>query len=271
MSIALPGLDLNQIMLLGARNRMAEHSPWHEESNLSWNWHASSLGDCSRAQCLKRRGLDLDGHTEEAQAFFDLGSWWHRRWERDCLLYEEAEPRFKVHAVEAGGRHPNINLKARMDMLFSWDGNFVVLDVKTEQSFARKHRVDDAERLGLPYAYKVQHQIQVATGAVIAESLIPGLRIHSGRIFYINKNSLAVDQVPVPITDTDREWVCNRVQNLEDMYAQFEASNWKQLPPQLHGCSPDDTWKCKPRSKDDPRGMYCPSRQACMAFAGLGL
>lgn len=253
--MSLSGLDLWKIIETGVQQRLAMVDPWHDDDL----WHASGLSDCTRAQILKKSGLGTDGITTESALNFELGHYWHKQFEQDARAYEAVEPRFKVIAAEVGGEHPELRLKARCDLLFSWEGMEVICDYKTEHPFARDHRVKDAQKLGQSSAYKWEHRVQVAATALVLEHLGVAKHVEHARLVYLNKANLSVDQVPVPITEGDRQFVIRRIKELEDWKHAFATT--QALPMMV--TAPDD-WRCKPRAKNDERGLYCTARSACM-------
>jgi hypothetical protein len=259
----LPGLDLRAIFSEGFRGREDANDKWHVEDPENWSYHASSLVGCPRAAVLSRAGMATDGITLEAALTFEVGHCYHRLLENFCYAYEKVEPRFKVLAVEAGGKHPFLPLKARCDLLFSWEDEPILCDLKTEAPLSRGRRVDDQSKYGYPFPYRFEHQIQVAAQALVIEQLMRMPRtITQGRILYINKVTMACDQVPVAIDEAARLTVARALEKNFDNWEAYKATG--ALPPQLGAA--DEVWRCKARTPVDPMGLYCQARSSCFGL-----
>lgn len=257
----LTGLDLGRIFAEGFKDRVTAADSWHIEDPENWFYHASGLVDCDRKQVLKRMGKATDGLTLEAIMTFEVGHHYHRLLEEFSIKYEVVEPRFRLLAVEAGGAHPSLPLKARCDLLFSWKGEPVLCDLKTESPFAKAHREEDQQKYGYPFAYRFEHLVQIQAQAMVIEALMElHTPIAEGRVLYLNKSTLAVDQVPVALNKGTRALVLSRLNLMDHYWADWVGQ--RQLPPRLSAKS--DLWRCKPRSVQDDRGLYCAARSNCM-------
>lgn len=261
--MGLPGLDLGRIFEEGFRTRTDPDDDWHREKPETWHYHASGLSGCPRQQVLRRLGHDTDGVTLSSALTFEVGHAYHRLLERFCGAYEAVEPRFKVLATEAGGTHRVLPLRARCDLLFSWEGELVLADLKTEAPQAASRRRAEMALYGYPAPYRHEHRIQLAAQAMVIESLMMLPEpINQGRALYLNKVNYQVDQVPVAIDQGARELVYLLVQGNEVDFARHEQDG-KWLPPRL--AAPDEVWRCQPRSETDDRGKWCPCRSYCMS------
>ena len=258
------GLDLGQIFEAGFRTREAsEADSWHNEhaNPLGWHWHASAVAGCPREQVLKRAGLAKDGITLDSALTFELGHYWHSLMEKFAPAYAAEEDRFKVVLLEQGGYHKDIPLAARCDLLFSWQDELILADLKTEKPFAKARRQQEADLKGYPYPYKWEHMIQLHATAMVLESLNPEMEILEGRLLYLDKSSFQVDQVPCPITPAGRSSVAALVAGLEQAWARYELDG--TLPEKLSASG--DVWKCAARSDTNPKGKWCAARSYCQA------
>lgn len=261
--MGLPGLDLGRIFEEGFRTRTDPDDDWHRELPTAWHYHASGLSGCPRQQVLRRLSHDTDGITLSAALTFEVGHAYHRLLERFCGAYEAAEPRFRVLATEAGGTHPYLPLRARCDLLFSWELELILADLKTEAPQAGARRRAEQEVYGYPYPYRYEHLLQVTAQAMVIEELM-GLNepIRQGRILYLNKVNFAVDQVPVELSGHARGQVLRMVKAHEQRFAYYERTG--ELPPRL--AAADEVWRCQPRSETDERGKWCSCRSYCMSL-----
>lgn len=249
---------------------------WHEQPKEGepWFWHASSLCQCPREAILKRAGLATDGLRVESKNTFAIGHTYHALAQFGMELLGQYD---EIH-TEIGGRHPTLPLAARADLIYQHQGEAYIVDWKTESSFAAKHRREEATN---GTAARHEHQIQVTAGAMVIENgPSQGYRPGFGRgwVVYINKESGAIDQQPVEITDELRDEVKHRLLMLENAWT--AAANEGKLPPML----PDEektgrdrkkymapAWQCRPRSDSDPRGLYCSARTASFRMKEQGL
>lgn len=244
---------------------------WHEREPMAadWRWHASELSSCPRQLMLTRAGLAKDGTRLESRLNFDVGHLAHAILQ--CGMYHHAA--YHVVGTEMGGLHPWLNLAARADVVYSPPGphGTWIMEIKTESGLASKFRKARAQKAGLEGAADVNHRLQVATQAVLIESLHPGNRIEDAWIVYVDKESGDLDPQRVYLDDELRLEVPARVDMLEstwDMYVRTELLP-KRLP--LEEATDRKTKKtymkvsglCAPRSDSDPKGKYCGARVAC--------
>lgn len=255
----LHGLDLSKIFEFGFKHRVDGNDEWHKEPDHDYAQHASSLASCPRQAVLRRAHEDTDGLTLTSALTFEVGHAYHRLLEDFCLAYEREEPRFKVLAMEAGGRHPELPLKARCDLLFSWEGKPILCDLKTEAPAAAARRRSEQEKYGEQFPVRAEHRIQVAAQAIVIEALMGIPKIKEARVLYVNKVSFDCDQVPVFITEKERTAVLNLVFKHEHNWGVFKET--AILPPRLEAA--DEVWRCRPRTEADPKGIYCSCREAC--------
>jgi hypothetical protein len=257
----LAGLDLHRIFEEGFKDRVTAADQWHIEDPDDYFYHASGLSSCDRQQVLKRMGKATDGLTLETIMTFEVGHHYHGLLEEFARKYEAVEPRFKVLALEAGGAHPSLPLKARCDLLFSWKGKPVLCDLKTESPFSKDYREADQKKYGYPFPYKPEHLLQVTAQAMVIEALMRLRKpISEGRILYLNKSTMAVDQVPLDLGPDPRATVLRRLALMDRQWGGW--TEFRELPPRLKART--DLWRCRPREVDDERGLYCAARSACM-------
>jgi hypothetical protein len=255
-------LDLARIFELGFKEKATDaEESWHREDPEHWNYHASGLVGCPRQMVLRRQGHDTDGLTLSAQLTFEVGHAYHRLLERFCGAYEAAEPRFRVLATEAGGTHRVLPLRARCDLLFSWEGEPILCDLKTEAPSADYRRRMEAEKYGYAAPYRHEHLIQITAQAMVIESILMLPKpIERGVVLYINKVNYNVDQVPVLLDENARKYVYEAVARHEVWW----VAQPHRLPPKL--AAPDEVWRCQPRSESDARGKWCVCRSYCQSL-----
>jgi hypothetical protein len=248
---------------------------WHDSprDGEPWYWHASSLCQCPREAILKRAGLATDGLRVESKNTFAIGHTYHALAQFGMELLGQ----YEAIETEIGGRHPLLPLAARADLIYRHDGEDYIVDWKTESTFAGKHRREEATN---GTTARHEHQIQVTAGAMVLQEIaavaalaeITPRRFTHGWVVYIDKESGAIDQQPVEITEELRREVVERIGKLEDAWERWERHH--VLPPML----PDErkigrdrkpymatAWQCRPRSESDPRGLYCSARTSCFA------
>jgi hypothetical protein len=240
---------------------------WHDKPKPGepWYWHASGLTKCTREQILKRANLDTDGVRVESKNTFAIGHTYH------------ALARYGMHILgqyenvrtEVGGVHPQLPLAGRADLTYVFEAEPAIVDWKTESKFAGKHRREEKVD-----GSSARHgdRIQVTADAMILEALDPGIpEFEHGWAVYIDKESGEIDQQHFEITLQLRNEVIERLRVLEDAWSNYAL--FEQLPPVLPDEEKQDRskrtymappWQCRPRSDDDPRGMYCQSRVACL-------
>jgi hypothetical protein len=266
---ALTGFNFGALVDAGlTADRLAE-GDWHVPDGY---WHASALADCPRAQVLKRAGID-EGHTRSSLMTFELGHAVHASVERWAESYAAVESRFQLICTERGFLHPTLNLKAKPDMIGSWEGEPFILEIKTERGGcpvckrggADHWRRKQAEELGYPSPVDSSHWLQATASAMCAE---PDLGpIAQGRILYVTKNDWFLSAEPVALDGAGmRDEVARRVRHLDECWQRFVSRS--ALPLRL--ADPDQIWRCAPRRKDecegeaDMRGRWCTVRAACM-------
>jgi hypothetical protein len=248
---------------------------WHEQPKEGepWFWHASSLCQCPREAILKRAGLATDGLRVESKNTFAIGHTYHAL----AQFGMEMLGQYEGIQTEIGGKHTTLPLAARADLIYSHEDEWYIVDWKTESSFAGKHRREEAIN---GTTARHEHQIQVTAGAMVLENMgengVPFPKpFERGWVVYIDKESGAIDQQPVEITDALRSEVTERLYGLERAWLLAETDG--TLPPML----PDEekrgrdrkpymatAWQCRPRSESDPKGLYCSARVACFTQAG---
>lgn len=246
-------------------------SEWHEPpaADAVWYWHASGLSQCTREQILKRAKLATDGIRVESRNVFEIGHLYHAL----AQFGMEQLQQYEDIRTEIGGQHPVIPLAARADIVYRYQGEWVIFENKTESEFAGKHRREERDENGSSARH--EHQVQVTAQAMVLEQELG--RIDFAYVAYIGKESGNVDQQPVLITDALRTEVEARVNKLEVAWFDWALSGI--LPPML----PDEqktgrdrkpymapAWQCRARGDDDPKGLYCQARSTCFQLKGEG-
>lgn len=259
---ALQGFDFTKILEAAIDARGV--SEWHQESDddpdKPFSWHASALGGCPRAQILKRAGLAIDGLTLKSKLNFEVGHIVHGLFENGAAVYKDIEPDFELVASEFGARHETLNLAAKCDSLVRWQGDLVLLELKTEHELAAKRRKEDAAERGAISSARPEHALQATATAMCLEPHFGP--IEQARICYVSKNNLWTDQQPIALNQELRTEVTRRVQILDAMWEAYKRD--QSLPAKLS--HPKEVWMCSPRSTSDPKGKWCQSRTACMGL-----
>lgn len=255
-----------------------ETTAWHEKpaDGEPWRWHAHSLAACPRQQVLKRAGHDTDGTRLESRFTFDLGHFY------------EALIAFGIQLVDGytflgwqkGGHHDSLPLSALADILYRWDesGETMILECKTESSFAAKHRREEMWELpsGGSSSARAEHVLQMTAQSMVLEAN-GWPRINYGWAAYVEKEKGDVDEQPVEITDALRERVAQNVGLLEAAWANYAVIDGRlpsRLPNEIkldkRSKPPREyvtgAWQCRPRSDSDNRGLYCPCRSHCFSL-----
>ena len=269
-----------------AERNEREASQWHVEPStdeyhgdeLIYHWHASALGGCVRAAILKRAGLAPDPNTVDSEMNFEFGHSIHAAAEEFLksdtnILSGVTEGEWSVYSVEAGGAHPTLPLKAKPDAVL-WNGMaLVVHDHKTEGGTSLRIRKANTKASGASDGVSLGHKIQVTAGAMCTEARDGLAQIKKGMVLYMSKregiNKWDFFTETFTITSALREAVLAKLTELEVAWNAYELSGI--LPPRLPaeeqfygGVGPN--WRCRARSADDPRGVYCASRSICMAL-----
>jgi hypothetical protein len=265
---ALTGFDFGRLVDAGLMADKAAENAWHKPDG---RWHASSLGDCPRAQILKRAGID-EGQTRSSLLTFALGPAVHDSVERWAESYAAVEPRFEVLYTEVGWVHPTLNLKAKPDLVGAWEGAPFVLEIKTERGGcpickrggADYWRQKRSAEFGYPTPVDYNHWLQATASAMCAEQSTGP--IAQGRVLYVTKNDWFLDAVPVSLDDPImRAEVVRRVETLDKLWAEYQARG--ALPPRIDPGDKDMIWRCDLRRKDEldgGKGRWCTVREACM-------
>lgn len=262
-------------------------SEWHRNPGPDgvWRWHASSLAMCARQQILKRAAGELGEFTVEtdpleSRLVFDLGHYYHGMLQNGLALVDD----YSLIGVEIGGRHPTLPLAALADIVYAYQAEPIILEVKTESHYSGKHRREEVyvcEDNETMTAARKEHCVQIAAQAVVLEAndpLVGRPMISRGWVVYVDKETGEHDQQPVVIGPELRAHVVDRVNLLERLWARYKADGTlpellpdelkvdkRHKPPREYFAAPG---LCRPRSDSDPRGLYCRVRKECMTRAG---
>lgn len=262
-------------------------SQWHIEPStdeyhgdeLIYHWHASALGGCTRAAVLKRAGMAPDPNTVDSEMGFEFGHAIHSAAEgflKSDMKHLEAvsDGDWSVYSVEVGGAHPTLALKAQPDAVLLNGKELVVHDHKTEGGTALRIRKANAKEAGnSDESVSLSHKIQVTAGAMCTEARDKLPNIKRGMVLYMSKqegrNKWDFHTETFAITSALRNAVLAKLTELEVAWNAYELGGI--LPPRLPaeeqyygGVGPN--WRCRARSADDPRGVYCASRSVCMVL-----
>lgn len=280
----MTGFSFGDLIDAGLEADEKADGDWHKPDGA---WHASSLGGCTRQAILARAGFGVDGTPRSGLMTFSMGHAIHDRVERWAKAYEAVEPRFKLVEVEVGGTRDwsvfnndgvtrRTRLKAKPDMICSWEGRLSVFEIKSERSacpFCKKGgaaywREKEAAELGYASPVKYEHWLQMTASAMVREPVLGP--ILEGRTLYVGKNDWLIQAVPVDVGDAImRSNVVSRLQELERAWAGYVESG--TLPKRISPADKSNAWRCDLRTPSerkgefDPRGRYCPARSACMS------
>lgn len=243
---------------LWLQDTYATRSTWHDDQdgNATWNHHASSLGECLRRHILIRSGVEKEPLTVESRTTFEVGHHIH-------LLLQfglAVSPDYELLAHEVGGiatSSDGYNLAALADSVFRdlHTGIVAILEVKSEKEYAAKYRKEEAEAAGRTHNAKPDHVLQVRSQAAVIYSQTD-LRPTHAAICYWSKDSGTIEVCWVVL---DTVPVREAVQRRELAWTDYQLSG--HLPERLSDFPGKNL--CQPRSKTDPRGKYCPVREAC--------
>lgn len=262
-------------------------SEWHKNPGPDgvWRWHASSLASCPRQQILKRAAAERGEFTTEtdpleSRLVFDLGHYYHGLMQSGLSLSGD----YQLLGTEIGGYHPTLPLAALADIVYAYKEEPLILEVKTESTYAAKHRreevwlCEDGETMT---AARKEHCVQIAAQAVVLgvrRAFGPIWAVERGWVVYVNKETGEHDQQPVVIGPELRQHVIDRVFMLEMAWSIYTADgilpgllpdelkvDKRYRPPREYWASPG---LCRPRSDSDPRGLYCRVRAECQSRAG---
>jgi hypothetical protein len=282
----LTGFDLGALIDTGLQAERALEDGWHHADGY---WHASALMMCSRRNILWQAGFATDGVPRSGGMNFQLGHAIHERLERWASSYAQLEPRFELVNVEGVdvatgrlliGQLEEIKLKARNDILFRWEGELVLAEIKSERSDcpickrggAAYWRQQDMTRLGLPAPVKESHLVQGTATAMCYEPHYGPIR--QARAWYWGKNDYLIDQVPFEVSNPAvREFVRERCLELTRLFEEYTRHG--ELPGRIDPGDKPNIWQCTPRGQrdivvpgDEVKGLYCPARSVCFRSNG---
>lgn len=274
-------LNMDALFEQGFALKRAEDAAQHVEPSMDddgvvrFHWYASNLCGCVRAAVLKRAGWGSDPTTLNSSITFEFGHTMHRLCE--AFLQSEAAvtlgPNVEVIAVEQGGAHPTLPLKARPDAIFKVNGQYAVFDLKTESSFSNRMRKGEAKSLNQSHAVRPEHQIQITAGAMVAEArgIVPE-RVTVGIATYVAKaegrNEWIWNTEWFNIDSGHRASVLRAIESLDEAWAVYERDGLLpgRLPVETKGSNYVLPWRCKPVDGTSPMGKYCEARSTCFSL-----
>lgn len=234
----------------------ATRSTWHDDptDNTTWNHHASTLSECLRRHILIRSGVIKEPLTVESRTTFEIGHHIHLLMQFGLAVH----PDYTLLGHEVGGiaTRNGLSVAALADAVYrDYSRTVAILEVKSEKEYAAKYRTEEAQAAGRPSNAKPEHVLQVRAQAAVLESETD-LRPTHADICYWSKDSGSIEVCRVEL---DTAPVREAIQTREDAWTDYQWSGI--LPPRLDAFP--NKALCQPRSAKDPRGKYCPVREAC--------
>lgn len=196
------------------------------------SWHASGLGSCLRGTYLKRLGVELDTEMDERQLRkFDVGNimedWLVDLIERNDDL-KKVERQVRIDSEKW-------NLSGKADAVLTYQNDLKeVLEIKTQHSKSFWYMVKNGNRPHRHHEYQLWCYLKL-------------LGIEDGKLVYISKDDLAIQEYFVKASDKDIE---------NEVVAQLLMLNtaWKMKNPIDLPLPPAGNWLAK----------YCPCHSKCV-------
>ena len=187
------------------------------------HWYASDMGYCFRKRCYKRAEVKpSEEMTDQQMRKLECGNifhWWIQKKLEDCgvLLKKEQEVENKEY-----------NYKGHYDALVEKDGVKLMYDFKTVHSYAFHYLRENGGQ------GKEPHKLQLAS-----YMLFSGEPVSSGRVLYISKDDLCVEEISVELEDY-KDKIIAELKKLNDFWDK------KKLPPKLKDIEDNKpNWQCR--------------------------
>jgi hypothetical protein len=240
--------------VLNALNRHVERE--YEEREPDGFWHPSSLFGCLRQAIYSSRGTEITNQRDDrSRRVLRVGHILH-----DFVQAAvEAHPGIARAYSEAKIQDDELKIRGSLDQVLVFDdGRVEVAEYKTINSQAFKYRdLPKPDHVGQLSVYLMVLKNQ---GAIAGDGTVIPPSVARGRIAYVSKDDLLIDEYTVLLSEGKERAILRRVGYL-DLY----AADGEALPPRL----PDEIKKGE--RKRAYLCNYCPYAQRCWETDGPGV